>query len=66
MSRQFKMMRYDDLDQMKSDEYIYWQQQTTDLRMKAVADITNEVYHLKDKPAHVRRLQRILVRIERE
>lgn len=61
----FPISRHDDLDEMKADEYRYWQQQPSHVRLKATSDMAREAYRLEEAPAHVRRLQRTLVRIER-
>ena len=58
----WSMTRYTDLDQMKADEYAYWQSQPGHVRIAAISEMTAEQYALKGQ--HVRRLQRTLVRFE--
>jgi hypothetical protein len=57
--------RYTDFDEMKADEYRYWQSRPIHERVKAVSELTQEHYALKDAAADVPRLQRTLVRFER-
>lgn len=61
----FQITTYDDLNEMKADEYAYWQSQPSYARMKAVSGMSREAYNLKRQPANIRRLQRTLVCIER-
>jgi hypothetical protein len=54
-----------DLDEIKADEYRYWQSRPLHERMAAVSEITQEQYAMKGAVRDVPRLQRTLVRIER-
>jgi hypothetical protein len=49
------------LDEMKADEYRYWQSRPVHERMEAVAELSLAAYGLKDEP----RLERTLVQLER-
>lgn len=58
--------RYTDFEEMKADEYRYWQSRPIHERVKAVSELTQEHYALKDAGLEdVPRLQRTLVRFER-
>ena len=57
--------RFSSLDEMKAEEYRYWQSVSVAERMRAVAEITLEAYALKGQSPDVQRLQRTLVRIQR-
>jgi hypothetical protein len=52
-------------DEMKAEEYRYWQSRPTHERMAAVAEITLATYQLKEQGPDVRRLQRTLVHLPR-
>jgi hypothetical protein len=54
-----------DLDEIKADEYRYWQDRPLHERMAAVSEITQEQYAIKGAGQGVPRLQRTLVRFER-
>jgi hypothetical protein len=56
---------YHSLDEMKADEYRYWQSRPADERMDAVAEITLATYAMKGAPPDVPRLQRTLVHLQR-
>jgi hypothetical protein len=56
---------YDSLDEMKADEYRYWQSRPVHERMDAVAELTLALYAMKEPAAGVPRLQRTLVRLQR-
>jgi hypothetical protein len=56
------LKRYENLAEMKADEYRYWQGQPAHARVAAISQLTAEQYALKGH--HVRRLQRTLVRLE--
>lgn len=58
--------KYMDFDEMKADEYRYWQSRPVYERVAAVAELTQEHYALKGTVHDVPRLQRTLVRLERE
>jgi hypothetical protein len=53
------------LDEVKGDEYRYWQSRPLHERMAAVSEITQELYAMKSEAQDVPRLQRTLVRFER-
>jgi hypothetical protein len=57
--------RYTSFEDMKADEYRYWQSRPIHERVKAVSELTQEHYALKGAAADVPRLQRTLVRLER-
>jgi hypothetical protein len=52
-------------EEMKAEEYRYWQGVSVRERVQAVWEITLETYRLKGEIRDVPRLQRTLVRIER-
>jgi hypothetical protein len=52
------------LDEMKADEYHYWQSRPVHERVNAVSELTQEQYEMKGI-INVPRLQRTLVRFER-
>jgi hypothetical protein len=54
-----------DLDEIKADEYRYWQSRPLHERMDAVSELTQEQYAMKGAVPDVPRLQRTLVRFER-
>jgi hypothetical protein len=57
--------KYTDLDEMKADEYRYWQSRPIHERLAAVSELSQEHYALKGAAPDVPRLQRTLVRFER-
>jgi hypothetical protein len=57
--------RYTDFEEMKADEYRYWQSCPVHERVAAVSELTQEHYALKDAALDVSRLQRTFVRFER-
>ncbi len=57
--------RYTSLDEMKADEYRYWQSRPVHERLAAVSELTEEGYRLKGMEPDAFRLLRTLVRIER-
>jgi hypothetical protein len=57
--------KYTDFDQMKADEYRYWQSRPVYERVAAVSELTQEQYAMKGEAPDVPRLQRTLVRFER-
>jgi hypothetical protein len=59
------LRRYASLDEMKADEYRYWQSRPVHERVAAVSELTEEGYRLKGAKPDAFRLQRTLVRIER-
>ena len=56
---------YTNLDEMKADEYRYWQSRPVYERMDAVVEITLAAYQMKEPAFDVRRLQRTLVHLQR-
>lgn len=57
--------KYDSLEEMKADEYRYWQSRPVHERMDAVSELTLAMYAMKGAAADVPRLQRTLVRVQR-
>jgi hypothetical protein len=57
--------KYTSLDEMKADEYRYWQSRPVHERVSAVSEITQEPYARRGALPGVPRLQRTLVRFER-
>ena len=57
---------YDSHEEMKADEYRYWQSRPVHERMTAVAEITLATYALKDTTPDVPRLQRSLICLQRQ
>ncbi len=57
--------KYTDFDEMKADEYRYWQSRPVHERVAAVSELTQEQYAMKGEAPDVPRLQRTLVRLER-
>ena len=58
--------RYSSFDEMKADEYRYWQSRPVYERVDAVSELTQEQYAMKGEAPDVPRLQRTLVRLQRE
>ena len=56
---------YDSLDEMKTDEYRYWQSRPVQERMDAVTELTLAMYAMKGMAPDVPRLQRTLVHLQR-
>jgi hypothetical protein len=52
-------------DEIKAEEYRYWQSRTAQERMEAIAEITLTQYALKGQAPDVPRLQRTLVHLQR-
>lgn len=61
----FPIEKYESLEEMKDEEYRYWQGRPAHERLAAVSEITTEMYKLKDPAFHVSRLQRTLVAVQR-
>jgi thiamine pyrophosphokinase len=61
----FAVRRFDSLDEMKAEEYRYWQSQPDYARLQAVTDITRAAFALQDQAIIGRRLQRTLSRVRR-
>lgn len=60
----FTIRRHTDFDQIKADEYAYWQSQPVHARLAAGAELAASAYAMKG--IHVSRLQRSLVRSQRQ
>lgn len=58
--------KYTSFDEMKADEYRYWQSRPVYERVQAVSELTQEHFAMKGGVADVPRLQRTLVRLQRE
>lgn len=58
--------RYTSFDEMKADEYRYWQSRPVYERVEAVSQLTQEQYAMKGEAPDVPRLQRTIVRLQRE
>jgi hypothetical protein len=57
--------KYTSLDEMKADEYRYWQSRPVHERMDAISELTQALYAMKGAVPDVPRLQRTLVRLQR-
>jgi hypothetical protein len=57
--------KYTSFDEMKEDEYRYWQSRPIHERIAAVSQLTQEQYAMKGEAVDVPRLERTLVRVER-
>jgi hypothetical protein len=57
--------KYTDFDEMKADEYRYWQSRPVHERVAAVSELTQEGYAMKGEAPDVPKLQRTLVHFER-
>jgi len=55
--------KFDSFAAMKEDEYREWQAKPAHERVKAISEITEFAYRVKDPSIDVRRLQRTLVRL---
>ena len=56
--------KYDSFDEMKADEYRYWQSRPVHERVTAVSELTQEQYAIKGAAPDVHRLQRTIIRFE--
>ena len=56
---------YDSREEMKADEYRYWQSRPVHERMSAVAELTLSAYAMKEPAQDVRRLQKTLLCLQR-
>ena len=54
-----------DPDEIKAQEYRYWQSRAVHERMAAVSELSSAMYGLKHDGSEVPRLDRTLVRFER-
>jgi hypothetical protein len=59
------LRKYTSFEDMKADEYRYWQSRPVHERIRAVSELTQEQYAMKGGVGNVPRLQRTLVRFER-
>jgi hypothetical protein len=57
--------KFTDFDELKAEEYRYWQSRPVHERVTAVSELTQEHYALKGAVSDVPRLQRTLVHFER-
>jgi hypothetical protein len=56
--------RYTDFEEMKVEEYRYWQSRPIHERVAAVSELTREQYAMRGEAPDEPRLQRTLVRFE--
>jgi hypothetical protein len=61
----FPIRKFERLEDMKDEEYQYWQGRPARERIAAVSELTTEAYRLKDPAINVSRLQRTLVAVQR-
>lgn len=59
------LRKYTSFEDLKADEYRYWQSRPVHERMDAVAELTLAAYALKEATRDVRRLQRVVVCLQR-
>jgi hypothetical protein len=57
--------KYTNFEEMKADEYRYWQSRPVHERLAAVSELSQEQYAMKGEAPDPPRLQRTLVRFER-
>ena len=57
--------KYTDFDEMKADEYRYWQSRPVHERLAAVSELTQDQYAMKGETPDVLRLQRTVAHFER-
>jgi hypothetical protein len=57
--------KYTSFDEMKADEYRYWQSRPAHERLDAVSELTLAMYAMKGAAPGAPRLQRTLVRLQR-
>ena len=57
--------KYTVFEEMKADEYRYWQSRPVHERVNAVSELTQDQYTMKGAAPDVFRLQRTVVRFER-
>ena len=61
-----KLRKYTSFDEMKADEYRYWQSRPVHERLNTAAELSVMAYQLKEPTRDVQsRLQRTLVRVQR-
>ena len=58
--------KYASFDEMKAEEYRYWQSRPVHERVQAVSELSQQLYAMKGGVADVPRLQRTLVRLQRK
>lgn len=58
--------KFTSFEELKADEYRYWQSRPVHERINAASELTTEHYRIKGAAPDVFRLQRTLVRFERE
>ena len=64
--RPITIHKYTDFDEIKADEYRYWQSRPVHERLDTAAELSIMGYQLKEPTRDVQsRLQRTLVRVER-
>ena len=56
--------RYDSFEDVKTEEYRYWQSRPVHERLAAVTELTEMGYRMKDLGTDAFRLRRTLVRVE--
>jgi hypothetical protein len=54
-----------DIDEIKAQEYRYWQSRPVYERMAKVSELSSAMYGLKHEGAEIPRLDKMLVRFER-
>lgn len=64
-SARFPIQRYASLEEMKADEYHYWQRQPAHVRMKAVTEITMAAFDIQGEQPDAHRLQRTIRHLRR-
>jgi hypothetical protein len=57
--------KYASFDEMKADEYRYWQSRPVAERMDAVSELSQALHAMKGAAPDVPRLQRTLIRLQR-
>jgi hypothetical protein len=57
--------KYADFEEIKADEYRYWQSRPVHERLAAVSELTQEHYAMKGAVPDVPRLQRTLIYFQR-
>ncbi|MGO9262617.1 MAG: hypothetical protein ACLQU1_41000 [Bryobacteraceae bacterium] len=57
--------KYTSFEEMKADEYRYWQSRPAHERLNAVSELTEELYAMKGAAPDVPRLQRTVVHFQR-
>ena len=57
--------KFESFDEMKEEEYRYWQSRPVHERLAAVSELTRELYQMKGGSPDAFRLQRTLARFER-